>query len=187
MWRVGQSARWQGKGGRHVKRQGTSSQLRAGSLLLDDQLCLALHRAARAIARVYGEVLKLEQITYPQYLVLICLLEEDGLTVGEIGRRLGLDSGTLTPLVKRLEAQSIVARQRKTNDERKVQVRLTQKGRGLRRLATRARQHVVAKLTMSDGEIAELRQQLQSMTGRLTSHPATRKPLIDDGLSAAPT
>ena len=139
------------------------------SLLLDDQLCLALHTAARAIARVYMETLRHAGLTYPQYLVLLCLLERDGLTVREIGERLELDSGTLTPLIKRLETNSVVKRKRASDDERMVQIWLTDKGRSLRDLALRARQHVVTKLDMSNQDISSLRKELRRLTHRLKS------------------
>lgn len=141
------------------------------SLSLDDQLCLALHSAARAISKAYGEVLREKGVTYPQYLVLLCLFEDDGLTVGELGRLLGLDSGTLTPVVKRLEAEGLVARQRSPADERKVEVWLTKTGRAKRALALRARRHVIEKLGMDDDEIAEMRGELMEIAARLSPDP----------------
>jgi len=137
------------------------------SLLLDDQLCFALHAAARAMSAVYMETLREFGLTYPQYLVLICLLEQDGLTVGELGRRLHLDSGTLTPLLKRLETDGVVVRQRSTEDERRVEILLTQKGRSYCKVAKRARANVLQRLQMSNNDISRMRGQLAEMTERL--------------------
>lgn len=137
------------------------------SLLLEDQLCFALHAAARAISAVYMETLREYGLTYAQYLVLICLLEEDGLTVGELGRRLHLDSGTLTPLLKRLEADGAVVRRRTKEDERRVEVRLTTKGRAYRDVAKRARAIVLQRLNMTNQELSEIRGDLVEMTTRL--------------------
>lgn len=130
------------------------------ALQLDVQLCLALHVTARAIANVYAEILREQDMTYPQYLVLITLLEQDGLTVSEIGRRLHLDSGTLSPLIERMRARKILSKKRSSEDERQVQIWLTENGRGLGRLASRARQHVVDRLGMTNPEIMSLRNQL---------------------------
>lgn len=139
------------------------------SLLLDDQLCFALHAAARAISAVYMETLRDYGLTYPQYLVNICLLEEDGLTVGELGRRLCLDSGTLTPLLKRLETDGVVVRRRSKQDERRVEVWLTQKGRDYRKVAKRARAAVLERLQMTDAELLNIRGELIELIERLKS------------------
>ncbi len=138
------------------------------SLLLGDQLCFALHSAARAISRAYVEVLREEGMTYPQYLVLLCLFENDGQTVSEIGRLLALDSGTLTPIFKRLEAEGIVSRRRSSEDERKVEIWLTETGRARQALARRARRHVVEKLKMTDREIVRMRRELMDVAELLS-------------------
>ena len=100
--------------------------------LLDNQLCFAVYAAAHAFGRSYRNLLGRYEITYPQYLVLLVLWETDGLSVKEIGDRLFLDSGTLTPLLKRLEASGRVRRARDRVDERQVSIFLTQSGRALR-------------------------------------------------------
>lgn len=102
------------------------------ALLLDNQLCFALHSTSLAMTKVYKPHLDALGVTYPQYLVLLVLWERDGLGVSEIGARLFLDSGTLTPLLKRLEAQGLVDRSRDPEDERRVVVRLTDAGRVLK-------------------------------------------------------
>lgn len=99
---------------------------------LDNQLCFAVYAAAHAFGRAYRNLLGRHELTYPQYLVLLVLWEEDGLTVKEIGERLFLDSGTLTPLLKRLEASGRVRRARDRPDERQVSIFLTEAGEGLR-------------------------------------------------------
>lgn len=99
---------------------------------LTNQLCFAVYAAAHAFGRAYRNLLTAHDLTYPQYLVLLVLWEEEGLTVKEIGTRLFLDSGTLTPLLKRLEASGHVRRTRDRADERQVSIFLTPKGKGLR-------------------------------------------------------
>ena len=99
---------------------------------LDNQLCFAVYAAAHAFGRAYRTLLGQHDLTYPQYLVLLVLWEEEGLSVKEIGARLFLDSGTLTPLLKRLEVSGRVRRARDRADERQVSIFLTDAGRGLR-------------------------------------------------------
>ncbi|MCA0329501.1 MAG: MarR family transcriptional regulator [Actinobacteria bacterium] len=101
-------------------------------LQLDNQLCFALYRASRAVIRSYGPALDELGLTYLQYLTMMVLWEEQPLSVGEIGERLHLDSGTLTPLLKRLEDAGLVTRERDPQDERRVAVGLTRSGRALR-------------------------------------------------------
>ncbi len=99
---------------------------------LETQLCFAVYAAAHAFGRAYRSLLAVHDLTYPQYLVLLVLWENDGSTVKEIGNRLFLDSGTLTPLLKRLEASGHVRRARDRADERQVSILLTEKGQALR-------------------------------------------------------
>ncbi len=136
-------------------------------LRLDNQLCFALYAATRAITKVYRQKLGPMGLTYPQYLVLIVLWEKDGITISEIGRRLMLDSGTLTPLVKRLEGMKLVERQRGTTDEREVRVWLSTKALDLQDLALESRRFVACRLDMSEKEILALRADLMSLIGRL--------------------
>ncbi|MFY0613373.1 MAG: MarR family transcriptional regulator [Hyphomicrobiaceae bacterium] len=145
----------------------TNESDESDSLLLENQLCHALHHAARSIAKVYKETLQEAGLTYPQYLVLITLLEGGRLSVGDICTRLNLDSGTVTPLLKRMEANGHVTRARNRDDERIVMVQLTQAGRGLREVALRARAKVVQRLQMPDREILRLRSKLMDLADRL--------------------
>jgi DNA-binding MarR family transcriptional regulator len=105
---------------------------RARSPQLDEQLCFALYRASRALIRAYTPVLAPLGVTYPQYLALLALWEEDDIPVKRLGERLALDSATLTPLLKRLEQQGLLGRHRDPADERVVRLRLTPAGRALR-------------------------------------------------------
>lgn len=101
-------------------------------LLLDRQLCFPLYAATNLLNRLYGPVLKPLGLTYPQYLVMLVLWEEEPQTVGALGARLYLDSGTLTPLLKRMEHAGLVSRTRDAEDERRVLIGLTERGRALR-------------------------------------------------------
>jgi DNA-binding MarR family transcriptional regulator len=101
-------------------------------LLLDRQVCFPLYAATNLLNRLYGPVLKPLGLTYPQYLVMLVLWEEEPQTVGALGARLYLDSGTLTPLLKRMEAAGLVSRTRDAEDERRVLIGLTERGRALR-------------------------------------------------------
>ena len=139
----------------------------ADLLKLDNQLCFALYAASRAMTRTYRERLGPLGLTYPQYLVLIVLWENDGLTITQLGQHLLLDSGTLTPLLKRLEANGLVTRNRRESDEREVEIWLTEAGRDMQRGAASARELVVCRLAMPESEIAELRQELMSLIDRL--------------------
>ena len=104
-------------------------------LQLDDQLCFALYSASRAVTRAYAPLLQPLGLTYPQYLVLLVLWERDGVSVKQLGERLALDSGTLTPLLQRLASQGLVERRRGDDDERVVRIHLTAAGRALRNKA----------------------------------------------------
>jgi DNA-binding MarR family transcriptional regulator len=101
-------------------------------LLLDRQVCFPLYAATNLLGRLYGPVLKPLGLTYPQYLVMLVLWEEEPQTVGSLGARLYLDSGTLTPLLKRMEQAGHVSRSRDPEDERRVMIALTEQGRALR-------------------------------------------------------
>ena len=104
-------------------------------LLLGNQICFAIYSTAHAFNRVYKPLLDRIGLTYPQYLVMLVLWERDGLAVKDIGEQLFLDSGTLTPLLKRLEAAELIKRTRSTRDERQVLIALTSRGQALREKA----------------------------------------------------
>lgn len=136
-------------------------------LRLDNQLCFALYAASRALIRTYRERLEPLGLTYPQYLVLLVLWEHDGATVSQIGDRLLLDSGTLTPLLKRMEAAGFVERVRGVRDEREVSILLTPQGIALRGEVIEARKFVAGRLAMTEPDILALRSELLSIVERL--------------------
>jgi DNA-binding MarR family transcriptional regulator len=128
---------------------------------LDAQLCFPLYAATRAVTRRYGELLAEVQLTYPQYLALLALWEsEEPLAVGELGERLRLDSGTLTPLLKRLESAGLVVRRRDARDERRVLIRLTDDGWALRERVTHVPEQLFTSLDFSPAEAHQLRRLL---------------------------
>ena len=141
---------------------------------LDRQLCFALHATSRAVTQAYGPLLAPLGVTYPQYLVLLVLWENDHLTVGRIGERLYLDSGTLTPLLKRLESQGIVVRRRDDADQRAVVISLTTAGKNLRRRAEGIRDRVACAIGATPGELVELRDSLRKIVLRMqTTEPTS--------------
>ncbi len=139
------------------------------ALLLDNQLCFALYSTSLAMSKVYKPLLDELGITYPQYLVMLVLWESDGLTVSEIGERLYLDSGTLTPLLKRLEAAELVHRLRDTEDERRVLVRLSAGGRKLKQKAAKLPQCILAATECSLSKLKDLTRELQTLRASLTA------------------
>ncbi len=136
-------------------------------LLLDNQLCFALYAASHAIKKAYRPRLDAMGLTYPQYLILLVLWTEDALKVSDIGQRLHLDSGTLTPVLKRLESVGLVTRARRAQDEREVEISLTPSGRDLRQRAVGVRHEIVHQLKMSEAEIATLRTDLNAIISTL--------------------
>ncbi|PXW92346.1 DNA-binding MarR family transcriptional regulator [Sphaerotilus hippei] len=136
-------------------------------LELDRQLCFALYSASLSMTRVYKPLLDPLGLTYPQYLVMLALWEADDVTVSALGERVMLDSGTLTPLLKRLEAAGWLERQRDAADERRVRLRLTVAGRALRSRAEAIPLQVACAAACPLDEISELTQRLQALRGRL--------------------
>jgi DNA-binding MarR family transcriptional regulator len=137
------------------------------SLHLDNQICFPLYAAANAIVRLYRPLLDALGLTYPQYLALLVLWEEDGRSVGELGKLLRLDSGTLTPLLKRLEAAGLVARQRDPADERRVVITLTAAGRKLKTRAREVPGKLLCEVPLPVGELVELRSRLNTLMAAL--------------------
>ena len=139
----------------------------AAPLPLDNQLCFSLYSASMAVSRTYKPLLDALGITYPQYLVLHVLWESDGRTVGAIADRLALESSTVTPLVKRLEAAGLVARARNPADERQVQVRLTERGHAIREQCSRLGEALVARSGMEIPDLAALNVKIQALRDAL--------------------
>jgi len=129
---------------------------------LDQQLCFSLYGASLAINRAYKPLLDALDITYPQYLVLSALWEVDGLSVGAIGERLGLDSSNVTPLVKRMEAAGLVSRVRNPADERQVVVSLTDAGRDMQARSTCLGQTLFAAGGMTVEQLVRLNKDVQA-------------------------
>lgn len=134
---------------------------------LDDQVCFALYSAGLALNKVYRKLLANLGLTYPQYLVMLVLWERDGITVSEIGERLFLDSATLTPLLKRLQAADLVTRTRASSDERQVIITLTAAGRGLKAQARPVPGGVFCAAECSPAELVALKAQLESLRSNL--------------------
>jgi DNA-binding MarR family transcriptional regulator len=138
-------------------------------LLLDHQICFSLHSAARAFNGVYRAALKDLGLTYPQYLVMLVLWEHGETPVKKLGEHLRLDSGTLSPLLKRLEATGLVRRERSVRDERSVHVHLTEAGTALREQALSVPRRILAATGFDVAEIHELRTRLDTLTRSLDS------------------
>jgi DNA-binding MarR family transcriptional regulator len=139
------------------------------ALLLDNQLCFALYSASLAMTKLYKPLLAELGLTYPQYLAMLVLWERDGLMVSELGERLFLDSGTLTPLLKRLEAAGLIARLRALDDERRVHVTLTAAGRKLKTRAAKVPACIAEAVQCPLPDIVSLTRQVQALRRRLTA------------------
>jgi DNA-binding MarR family transcriptional regulator len=149
----------------------TAADSRADAwLALDKQLCFALYSASLAMTKVYKPLLAPLGLTYPQYLVMLALWEHDGQSVSELGHKLALDSGTLTPLLKRLEAQGQLSRERDVDDERRVIVRLTPAGRQLKVQARRVPQEIGRASGCELSEVVDLTRQLTTIRDALVAH-----------------
>jgi DNA-binding MarR family transcriptional regulator len=139
------------------------------ALQLDNQLCFKLYAASRAVIRAYKPMLDQLNLTYPQYLAMLVLWEGDGVTVSQLGERLMLDSGTLTPLLKRLEAAGLVQRLRDSTDERRVLLQLTREGRALKRRALAVPEAVACAAGCELDELARLTARLKTLREQLTA------------------
>lgn len=145
-------------------------------LRLDQQICFSLNAASRAFGSVYRVILKDLGITYPQYLVMLVLWEHGDLPVKKLGEHLRLDSGTLSPLLKRLETAGLVRRERSARDERSVEVRLTEEGVALRERAERVPRRIAAATGFDVDEISALRARLDELTSALDAAVHTELP-----------
>ncbi|WP_025859163.1 MarR family winged helix-turn-helix transcriptional regulator [Pseudomonas sp. CHM02] len=137
------------------------------SLLLDNQLCFALHSTSLLMTKVYKPLLQALGLTYPQYLAMMVLWEEDGLTVGEISSRLLTDPGSLTPLLKRLEAEGLLSRTRSREDERVVVVELTGAGRALQDKAMGIPQCILGASGLELDQLRKLQSDLIALRANL--------------------
>jgi len=138
-------------------------------LRLDNQICFAIYSTAHAFNRVYKPLLDRLGLTYPQYLVMLVLWERDGVPVKDIGERLFLDSGTLTPLLKRLEAAQLIKRTRNPADERQVLIALTAQGQALKEKARTVPQSILAASACSIAELSAMKNDLVALRDRLNA------------------
>jgi DNA-binding MarR family transcriptional regulator len=136
-------------------------------LRLDNQICFAIYSTAHTFNRVYKPLLDRLGLTYPQYLVMLVLWEKDGVPVKDIGERLLLDSGTLTPLLKRLEAAQLIKRTRSTQDERQVLIALTLQGHALREKARAVPPSILAASACSIAELSAMKSEIIALRDRL--------------------
>lgn len=132
-------------------------------LKLENQLCFAVHSAAHAFAQAYKPLLEPLGLTYPQYLVMLLLWEKDDRSVSELGAPLYLDSGTLTPLLKRLQAQGLIARNRDTRDERVTRITLTEAGKALQLKAQAVPAGMLCATGLELGDLGTLRDQVNAL------------------------
>jgi DNA-binding MarR family transcriptional regulator len=144
------------------------------SLALENQLCFAIYSAGLAFNRLYKPLLDAMNLTYPQYLVMMALWEQDGQAVGELGERLFLESSTLTPLLKRLESSGYVTRQRNPADERQVQIRLTAAGRTLQQQALVCPSTVLQASGRSMDDLMQMKAATVSLRDALNAFTAAR-------------
>lgn len=147
----------------------TAADPREQWLLLDRQLCFALYSSSLAMTKLYKPLLAPLGLTYPQYLAMLVLWERDGISVSQLGDRLCLDSGTLTPLLKRLAQSGLVQRHRASDDERRVDLYLTEAGRELRKQALDIPGQLAEASSCSIDELSALTQQLQTLRDHLSA------------------
>jgi DNA-binding MarR family transcriptional regulator len=138
------------------------------ALKLEYQLCFPIYAAANAMTRAYRPLLEKIGLTYPQYLVMLVLWEKDECSLSEIGEKLRLDSGTLTPLVKRMETNGLLARTRAKEDERRIVVTLTAAGKKLKQAAKNIPFDLVAKTNMKLEDMMTLKDQLTGLIASLS-------------------
>jgi DNA-binding MarR family transcriptional regulator len=139
------------------------------SLQLDDQLCFALYAASRAVTHRYRPLLEELELTYPQYLVMLVLWQDGAVPVKYLGTTLQLDYGTLTPLIKRLEAAGLVRRERRADDERSVTVSLTEQGDALRERARAIPPAIGAAMALDSAEMEQLKTLLRRLTANVAA------------------
>jgi len=137
------------------------------ALKLDNQLCFALYSTSLQMTKVYKPLLQQLGLTYPQYIAMLVLWEQDGITVGEISARMLTDPGSLTPLLKRLEGEGLITRKRSASDERVVELRLTDKGRELRQQAESIPACILTASGLSLEELGRLKNELVDLRGSL--------------------
>jgi len=146
-------------------------------LKLDNQLCFALYSSSRGVTRLYRPLLSEFGITYPQYLAMLVLWEKEPLTVKELGERLFLDSGTLTPLLKRMEKQGLLTRERSQGDERQVLINLTEKGKRLKDKALAIPLKIADQVNISQSEFTSLLTSLKKLMKQINMGGSNNSPI----------
>ncbi|MBA2175886.1 MarR family transcriptional regulator [Halobacillus locisalis] len=136
-------------------------------LKLENQICFSIYAAAREMTKMYKPLLEKLNVTYPQYLVLLVLWEMDSVTVNEMGRKLYLDSGTLTPMLKRMESAGLLYRHRSSEDERRVIISLTDKGKAAQEDASSIPHQLVDQLGMDEEELIQFKASLVKTLNRV--------------------
>ncbi|MCV2355532.1 MarR family transcriptional regulator [Paucibacter sp. B2R-40] len=157
-----------------LRRKATPARTQSSAdewLQLDRQLCFALYASSLAMTKQYKPLLAALGLTYPQYLVMLLLWESDGMSVSSLGQRLSLDSGTLTPLLKRLEANGLINRQRAVDDERRVDIFLSEAGNALRVQARQIPPQMACATACSLEELQSLTQRLHQLRQQLSLFP----------------
>ncbi|MFZ6870515.1 MarR family winged helix-turn-helix transcriptional regulator [Undibacterium sp. Di27W] len=145
----------------------TPAETPINMLALENQFCFALYSSSLALTKAYKPMLDALGLTYPQYLVMLVLWEQDNVLVKDIGHALFLDSGTLTPLLKRLEANGLLERHRDESDERQVRITLTPAGKDLRNAALDIPQKILCASGQSKETLMQLRSQLNDLRNEL--------------------
>ena len=145
------------------------SSLAADALLLDKQLCFSLYATSLAMTQAYKPLLEPLGLTYPQYLVLLILWEDDGLGLKDVAARLGQKPGALTPVIRRMEEQGLVVRARSPEDERLLEIRLTDAGRALRADAEGVYTCILSQCQTPLQELSALKQQLDQLRAHLSA------------------
>ncbi len=140
------------------------------ALLLDNQLCFALYSTSLLMTKVYKPLLQALGLTYPQYLAMMVLWEQDGLTVGDVSTRLLTDPGSLTPLLKRLEGEGFITRTRSKEDERVVLLRLTEQGRALQQRAKQVPGCILSASGLDLEKLQKIQSDLLQLRGNLREH-----------------
>jgi MarR family transcriptional regulator, organic hydroperoxide resistance regulator len=148
-------------------------------LRLDHQLCFALYSSSLAMTKLYKPLLEPLGLTYPQYLVMLVLWEQDGISVSTLGQRLSLDSGTLTPLLKRLEAGGLIARRRAVDDERRVDISLSEAGKALKTQALHIPPRLACASACSLEELGSLTRRLHQLRQQLASGSSSPNPITN--------
>jgi len=144
------------------------------NLKLDNQLCFALYTATNSITRLYRSLLDEYELTYPQYLVLLVLWEKDGVAIKEVMKRLKLDSGTLSPIIKRLQNAGLVLKERSEQDERIVRLSLTEKAKNLEPFIAQVQNKVACQTDLSSEDFFELLDRLNQVANSLNQKDDTQ-------------